>query len=107
MYLVLKEGHDETDTYPMVNQFCIDQSETGQSHIRKSKVLLAKVNTWAETTGNVSASALGFMRQLHTCIFSKFTHVYRHKNIWPVRPYRKLVKKAKQTLTVHSDNDHS
>ena len=28
---ILNEGHDETDTYLVVNQSCIDQSETGQS----------------------------------------------------------------------------
>ena len=99
--LVLKEGHDETHTYPVVNQSCIDQSETGHSHIRKFKDILAVINTWAETTD----SALGFIRRLYACDFSKFPHVYRHKHLASASLQK--IGKAKQTLTVYSDNDHS
>ena len=101
--LVLKEGHDETDTYPVVNQSCIDQSKTGQSHISKFKDILAEVNTWAETTD----SALAFFWENYIQAFSVNSHMFTGTKIWPVHPYRKLVKKAKQTLSVHSDNDHS
>ena len=93
------------------------QSETVQSHIneavqsdiskKKFKELLSDVSAWAETIDIVSPSALCLMKKLHSCLFSKFKHVHRQRKICPLHPYRKLVKKAKQTMTIYSHHDHT